>query len=400
VTKSPFTNVHDVKEIAHRAFANVTDDEVKRCIAHTKDQEDFYRYLHKMEPLTVEPIEEADMQSDSESIEQDDNDLELEILADSHMAQQEPIVGSLVLNEQVHQDPIGGSLVLNEQAQQEPIGGLVSNEQAQQEPIRGLVLNEQAQHDPIGGSLVLNEARHALGSSEESDVEYIETSVELHYHTCTMCDFKSPSKAKLAFHLKTHFICKICGKMFHGNQGKRDYKRHLKKHQTPFDYKCSGCDKTFSESWLLNRHIKEVHNSLPKDTYSCSKCNQTFKFKSYLNRHLQSDNCSKKKVYTCIICNTSFSFPSKLKRHMQQKHASNARKKLDFKLDTDTASAKLPVVSNDQSDSQSEKDLTANPTPLIGEVYTCLKCDKSFSSNLFLNGHMIRKHDPNFTLDT
>ena len=77
-------------------------------------------------------------------------------------------------------------------------------------------------------------------------------------------------------------------------------------------------------------------------------------------------------------------------------------KKLDFELDTDTdtASAKLPVVSNDQSDSQSEKDLTANPIPLIGEVYTCLKCDKSFSSNLFLNGHMIRKHDPTFTLAT
>ena len=61
------------------------------------------------------------------------------------------------------------------------------------------------------------------------------------------------------------------------------------------------------------------------------------------------------------------------------------------------------VVANDQStnsDSQSEKDLTANPIPLIGEVYTCLKCDKSFSSNFFLNCHMIRKHDPNFTLDT
>ena len=356
--KSPFKHVQDVKKRAHKAFANITDDEVKRCIAHTEDQEDFYRYLHKMKPMPVEAIEEADMESDSESIEKDDNDLALEIQADSHMAQQEPIVGSLVLN-------------------------------------------EQAQQDPIGGSLVLNEARHASGSSEESDVEYIEASVELHYHTCTMCEFKSPSKAKLAFHLKTHCICKICGEMLHGSQSKRNYKRHLKKHQTPV-YNCSGCDKTFSKSWLLNRHIKEVHNSLPKikDTYNCSKCNQTFKFKSYLNRHLQSVDCSTKKVHTCIICNTSFSFPGKLKRHMQQKHASNARKKIDFELDTDTVSAKLPVVSNDQSDSQSEKDLTANPIPLIGEVYTCLKCDKSFSSNLFLNGHMIRKHDPNFTLDT
>ena len=121
--KSPFKHVQDVKKRAHKAFANITDDEVKRCIAHTKDQEDFYRYLHKMEPLAVEATEEADMQSDSELIEQDDNDLELEIQADSHMVQQEPVGGSAVLNEQAQQEPIVGSLVLNEQAQQDPIGG-------------------------------------------------------------------------------------------------------------------------------------------------------------------------------------------------------------------------------------------------------------------------------------
>ena len=364
--KKPFTNVHDVKQLAHEAFANITDDEVKRCIAHTKDQEDFYKYLHKMEPLPVEAIEEADMQSDSEPIEQDSNDLELEIQADSHMAQQEPIVGSLVLNEQAQQDPIGGSLVLNEQAQQEPIGGLVFNKQAQQEPIGGLVLNEQAQQEPIGGldlneqaqqepigGLDLNEAGHASSSSEEADAEYIEASVELHHHTCSMCDFKSLSEAKLSFHLKTHHICKICGENFHGVNSKRDYKRHIKKHQQPVNsYTCSGCDKKFSKAWLLNRHIKEVHNSLPKikDKYKCSKCDKFFQFKSKLNDHFQSAHKPKeKKVYTCTICKKEFSFRCRLNRHMQLIHVSKASKKLDFELGTDTLSAKMPVVSNDQS---------------------------------------------------
>ena len=59
VRKTPFKNVHDVKTLAHRAFKNVTPDVVRNCYDHVKKQEDFYRQLHKLEPLPVEDIEES-----------------------------------------------------------------------------------------------------------------------------------------------------------------------------------------------------------------------------------------------------------------------------------------------------------------------------------------------------
>ena len=46
-----------MKEIAHRAFRKVTPEMVGNCIDRVKEQEDWYRYLHKIPSLPVESIE-------------------------------------------------------------------------------------------------------------------------------------------------------------------------------------------------------------------------------------------------------------------------------------------------------------------------------------------------------
>ena len=55
--KYPFKNVHDVKQLAHKAFAKVTPEMVRNCYDHVEEQEIWYRNLHKLEPLPVEEIE-------------------------------------------------------------------------------------------------------------------------------------------------------------------------------------------------------------------------------------------------------------------------------------------------------------------------------------------------------
>ena len=321
--KSPFTNVHDVKEKAHRAFANISDDVVKRCIAHTVDQENFYRYLHNMEPCTPEVVETipetVDVQSDSDLIEQDP--IEEIIVRD----QDQQMVASL---------PSDSSFV---------------------EP------------DSIEDNVV--------DTIIEVDIEHIEAP-EDPIHVCSACDYKTPSSSRFAKHVKALYICNYCDKSFHGMHGKRDYDRHVKKHEKsakPEFYKCSKCKKPFSKLFNLNKHIKVVHNSLEKmkKTYNCSLCNKKFAHLSRLNQHLRMPNVHEKSVHksptNCLICGKTFSFPSVLKRHTNKKNCSKSKKNSDHELTFDAATTIIPVVVEGK---KSENDNIATDTSFSNNEQT------------------------------
>ena len=68
--KSSFKNVHDVKNFAHQAIKYVTPEMVQRCIKHTEEQEDYYRFLHKLKPL---PVEEIDCEVDDGAKDSEEN---------------------------------------------------------------------------------------------------------------------------------------------------------------------------------------------------------------------------------------------------------------------------------------------------------------------------------------
>ena len=217
--KSPYKNVKDVLEIAKRAFAKVTPKLVRDCYAHVEEQEEWYRRLHKMEPLLNENIETIP---------------EIETI--------EPI------------------------ADVEPIEPSTENE-----PIEPITEKDTITFDENGQILIPIEA----------EIEIIEAEATPQSYACSICNYETRSFMLLNNHLKSHYKCEECGKEFKGPNGKRNYTVHLKTHQqkspkTPKirpskppkqqkikkskkSYNCLHCDKVFPFLSYLNRHTKHYH---------------------------------------------------------------------------------------------------------------------------------------------
>ena len=87
---------------------------------------------------------------------------------------------------------------------------------------------------------------------------------EITIYECEKCSFQSTSVKVWRNHVKTHFECDQCSETFSGNQGKRNYERHMKKHtpkpqKDPKRFQCDKCDKSFKFLSYLKRHREKNH---------------------------------------------------------------------------------------------------------------------------------------------
>eukprot|EP00057_Strongylocentrotus_purpuratus_P024554 XP_011679028.1 PREDICTED: zinc finger protein 691-like [Strongylocentrotus purpuratus] len=93
---------------------------------------------------------------------------------------------------------------------------------------------------------------------------------------------------------------------------KRSKSKGIRKNSGVKPFHCSLCDKEFSSSGNLNKHLRMTH-------CQCTVCNQTFSNKETLSRHVQITH-SKPKPYECTHCKNTFTCIGNLNKHLRIVH--------------------------------------------------------------------------------
>ncbi|XP_030752800.1 PR domain zinc finger protein 5-like [Sitophilus oryzae] len=156
----------------------------------------------------------------------------------------------------------------------------------------------------------------------------IQSHVETHTYTCSVCsvDFKKP--IFLGLHMAEHndkgeISCPLCDHEFK-TLCKSRLLRHIKqKHQKerPKTSQCEYCGSSYLSKQMLEDHIKVIH--LQKEPYKCIVCEHTFTLKSsmrihQINKHRVVDESELSSNY-CTLCKMSFKKPSSLAKHLEMK---------------------------------------------------------------------------------
>lgn len=162
---------------------------------------------------------------------------------------------------------------------------------------------------------------------------------------CDRCDFQTLKKASLKSHMESHlpyserekYECDKCNKLFTRPTSLRVHRATI--HEKIRKYKCAKCPQmAFKQLGHLNDHIAFKHGKKGKNQFKCTFCERYFLKRYMMNRHIRmvhksdprqlplmpSSSKSSLKVerrFKCF-CGKAFPFKSRLEKH-QLKHDNN-----------------------------------------------------------------------------
>ncbi|CAL4092524.1 unnamed protein product, partial [Meganyctiphanes norvegica] len=216
-----------------------------------------------------------------------------------------------------------------------------------------------------------------------------EVSDSMSLFACTECDYRCSKKYNLTSHMKSHkkaFTCSECGKSFIFNKilTKEELLHKINKHMLIHKRKqCAGCEKMFSTNQALNKHIILQSSKKP---VNCPECNEKFTLKCTFKIHMKTHI---EHPFECSKCKKTFSQKGNLNRHLRKHSGEHLTRSPSEQVEQ--LILHNPVYNNllqlHLENSTSNPKIIYNPTK-EHKLYTCKKCDNSFSTKFNLRRHL------------
>ena len=136
---------------------------------------------------------------------------------------------------------------------------------------------------------------------------------------CDQCDKRFSQSDILSRHIKkihkeTKYICVSCGIIFETNQQLRDHKKNGHDDGTG-EFKCIECDRTYLSHKQLSTHVYDHKN---RNVFvTCEICDKSVSKRNYKKHKIGVHG---EKIHSCQYCSMKFSMKKMLERHIKVNH--------------------------------------------------------------------------------
>ena len=207
-------------------------------------------------------------------------------------------------------------------------------------------------------------------------------------YVCFVCGWKSDDKYKPAQHIKVHRVikCISCHKYILANSI-ADHKKTCLYKDTLVKKQCKLCNFSSHFNSNLTKHM-EGHKMRP---YTCKLCTRKCETEQELQKH-QLCHFKDLKI-TCQFCDRQFSRSSSLYRHLRNNHNGNGRKRKVGKTihicpEEECLGKKFP------NKHRLNKHISKHNTPKLGAViFTCDDCGKKYNRKDRFKKHQANNHN-------